>query len=147
MWVSCGFCLPSVQINQIISDLERDEGVRLKPYLDTVGKTTIGVGRNLTDNGITAAEARVLLQNDLFRVANELDRVAPWWREMSQLRQNALVNMAFNLGLPRLLTFKKMMFALENGNFETAWAEAMGSKWAAQVGERANRIADSFIKG
>ena len=136
-----------MQINQIISDLERDEGVRLKPYLDTVGKTTIGVGRNLTDNGITAAEARVLLQNDLFRVANELDRVAPWWREMSQLRQNALVNMAFNLGLPRLLTFKKMMLALENGNFETAWAEAMGSKWAAQVGERANRIADSFIKG
>lgn len=136
-----------MQINQIISDLERDEGVRLKPYLDTVGKTTIGVGRNLTDNGITAAEARVLLQNDLFRVANELDRVAPWWREMSQLRQNALVNMAFNLGLPRLLTFKKMMLALQNGNFETAWAEAMGSKWAAQVGERANRIADSFIKG
>lgn len=136
-----------MQINQIISDLERDEGVRLKPYLDTVGKTTIGVGRNLTDNGITAAEARVLLQNDLFRVANELDRVAPWWREMSQVRQNALVNMAFNLGLPRLLTFKKMMLALENGNFETAWAEAMGSKWAAQVGERANRIADCFIKG
>ena len=136
-----------MQINQIISDLERDEGVRLKPYLDTVGKTTIGIGRNLTDNGITAAEARVLLQNDLFRVANELDRVAPWWREMSQVRQNALVNMAFNLGMPRLLTFKKMMLALENGNFETAWAEAMGSKWAAQVGERANRIADSFIKG
>ena len=136
-----------MQINQIISDLERDEGVRLKPYLDTVGKTTIGVGRNLTDNGITAAEAKVLLQNDLFRVANELDRVAPWWREMSQVRQNALVNMAFNLGLPRLLTFKKMMVALENGNFETAWAEAMGSKWAAQVGERANRIADCFIKG
>ena len=136
-----------MQINQIISDLERDEGVRLKPYLDTVGKTTIGIGRNLTDNGITAAEAKVLLQNDLFRVANELDRVAPWWRKMSQVRQNALVNMAFNLGLPRLLTFKKMMVALENGNFETAWAEAMGSKWAAQVGERANRIADSFIKG
>ena len=136
-----------MQINQIISDLERDEGVRLKPYLDTVGKTTIGIGRNLTDNGITAAEAKVLLQNDFFRVANELDRVAPWWREMSQVRQNALVNMAFNLGLPRLLTFKKMMVALENGNFETAWAEAMGSKWAAQVGERANRIADSFIKG
>lgn len=136
-----------MQINQIISDLERDEGVRLKPYLDTVGKTTIGIGRNLTDNGITAAEAKVLLQNDLFRVANELDRVAPWWREMSQVRQNALVNMAFNLGLPRLLTFKKMMVALENGNFETAWAEAMGSKWAAQVGERANRIADCFIRG
>ena len=136
-----------MQINQIISDLERDEGVRLKPYLDTVGKTTIGIGRNLTDNGITAAEAKMLLQNDLFRVANELDRVAPWWREMSQVRQNALVNMAFNLGLPRLLKFKKMMVALENGNFETAWAEAMGSKWAAQVGERANRIADSFIKG
>jgi len=136
-----------VQINQIISDLERDEGVRLKPYLDTVGKTTIGVGRNLTDNGITAAEARMLLQNDLFRVANELDRVAPWWREMSQLRQNALVNMAFNLGMPRLLTFKKMMLALQNGNFETAWAEAMGSKWAAQVGERSKRIADCFMKG
>jgi lysozyme len=136
-----------VQINQIISDLERDEGVRLKPYLDTVGKTTIGVGRNLTDNGITAAEARMLLQNDLSRISDELDRVVPWWREMSDSRQNALVNMAFNLGMPRLLTFKKMMLALENGNFETAWAEAMGSKWAAQVGKRANRIADCFMKG
>lgn len=136
-----------MQINQIISDLERDEGVRLKPYLDTVGKTTIGVGRNLTDNGITAAEARMLLQNDLSRISDELDRVVPWWREMSDSRQNALVNMAFNLGMPRLLTFKKMMLALENGNFETAWAEAMGSKWAAQVGKRANRIADCFMKG
>jgi len=136
-----------VQINQIISDLERDEGVRLKPYLDTVGKTTIGVGRNLTDNGITAAEARMLLQNDLSRISGELDRVVPWWREMSDSRQNALVNMAFNLGMPRLLTFKKMMLALQSGNFETAWAEAMGSKWAAQVGERSKRIADCFMKG
>jgi len=136
-----------VQINQIILDLERDEGVRLKPYLDTVGKTTIGVGRNLTDNGITAAEARMLLQNDLSRISGELDRVVPWWREMSDSRQNALVNMAFNLGMPRLLTFKKMMLALQSGNFETAWAEAMGSKWAAQVGERSKRIADCFMKG
>lgn len=136
-----------MQINQIILDLERDEGVRLKPYLDTVGKTTIGVGRNLTDNGITAAEARMLLQNDLSRISGELDRVVPWWREMSDSRQNALVNMAFNLGMPRLLTFKKMMLALQSGNFETAWAEAMGSKWAAQVGERSKRIADCFMKG
>jgi len=136
-----------VQINQIISDLERDEGVRLKPYLDTVGKTTIGIGRNLTDNGITAAEARVLLQNDLSRISGELDRNAPWWRSLSEARQRALANMCFNMGWNRLSGFVHLLAALQAGDWATAKTEALTSKWAAQVGNRANRIALMFEEG
>lgn len=135
------------EINLLAMDLTRDEAERLKPYKDSVGKLTIGVGRNLDDVGISAEESRILLFNDIARVLGELDRQLPWWRGMSEGRQRALANMAFNLGLPRLRGFKKMLTALETGQWEAAHNEALTSRWAGQVGQRANRIAQIFLEG
>ena len=125
----------------IASDLKRDEGLRLKPYLDSVGKLTIGYGRNLDDNGISEVEAETMLKADIEVAASELDHNIPWWRGLPEAAQNALVNMVFNLGWPRLSLFKKMLAALETRDYETAAVEALHSKWAGQVGERAKRIA------
>jgi lysozyme len=133
-----------MNIEALKVDLLRDEGCKLKPYVDTVGKVTVGIGRNLTDNGITLEEARHLLENDITAVIVELDRVLPWWRAMPEPKGRALANMAFNLGLPRLLKFSKMLTALECGEYDMAADEAMASKWAAQTGERAERIATIF---
>ena len=63
------------------------EGLRLRPYKCTAGKMTIGVGRNLDDNGITQAEAFALLENDIIAVEADLDRTWPWWRQMSEARR------------------------------------------------------------
>ena len=128
-------------IDLLLANLKRDEGLRLKPYKDSVGKLTIGYGRNLDDMGITEDEAAVLLDHDIERAVTELDRALPWWREMPPSWQRGLVNMRFNLGLTRLRTFKKMLAALQAGDRERAADEALDSVWAGQVGERATRIA------
>ncbi len=130
--------------DSITDDLKRDEGLRLKPYLDSVGKVTIGYGRNIDDVGITEREAEAMLANDIARTLADLNRALPWWRKLPSRQQRGLQNMCFNLGLPRLLGFKKMLAALKSGDRKRAAEEALDSKWAGQVGERAERIAELF---
>lgn len=129
---------------QLIQDLISDEGLKTEPYIDTVGKTTIGVGRNLDDNGISQAEAMFMLTNDIEMVETELDARLDWWRGLPDDAQRALCNMTFNLGWPRLSKFEKMLAALKDRDFEEAAAQALASKWATQVGQRAIRIAQLF---
>jgi len=135
-----------VDWDKLKQDLIRDEGVRLKPYTDSVGKMTIGVGRNLDDMGITESEADYLLENDIGRTRIELDRVVPWWRDLPDAPGRALVNMCFNLGWPRLSKFKNMLASLQAGDFDAAAGHALDSRWATQVGDRATRVAD-LIRG
>ena len=129
------------------SDLIRDEGLKLKPYTDTAGKLTLGVGRNLTDNGISKDEAIYLLRSDVANVEEDLDRHMPWWRDLPEPCARGLANMAFNLGLPRLSTFAIMLANLERKDFHGAAIECLASSWAEQVGQRAERIANLFIEG
>jgi lysozyme len=130
----------------LVRQLTRDEGLRLKPYTDTVGKLTIGVGRNLTDVGISKAEAEALLQADIERSAALLDQELPWWKTLDGPRQRVLLNMAFNLGY-RLLTFKNTLKAVREGRWEDAAAGMLASKWAYQVGQRAHRLAATMRSG
>ena len=118
----------------------RHEGVRLYPYRDTVGKLTIGVGRNLDDVGISEEEAQLLLRNDLTQISAEL-AAQPWFSTLDRARRLALIDMGFNLGLPRLLQFKRMIAALEAGDWQRAADEMLDSRWAAQVGARARELA------
>ena len=133
-------------MDAVEQDLIRDEGMVLRPYSDSVGKMTIGIGRNLDDRGITEAEARYLARSDILGAVADLDRNVPWWRGLAEPRQRALVNMCFNVGWPRLSSFARMWAALEAGDYETAADEALDSKWARQVGARAERIA-ALIRG
>ncbi|MDN7676442.1 glycoside hydrolase family protein [Burkholderia oklahomensis] len=130
----------------LIAELSRDEGRRLKPYLDTVGKTSIGVGRNLTDVGISDTECDVLLSNDVDRTIAWLDRNLPWWRSLNPVRQRVVVNMAFNMG-GRLLTFTNTLAAMKRGDYVAAADGMLASKWASQVGARATRLAAMMREG
>jgi lysozyme len=132
---------------RLVEDLKRDEGVRLKPYECTAGKLTIGVGRNIQDNGISVAEAELMCANDVDRCCAELDASFAWWRKMTEGRQRALCNMCFNLGITRLRTFARTLRALEDGRYDDAANHALESQWARQVGARAKRIAELFRKG
>ncbi len=126
------------------TDLKRDEGFVSHAYQDSEGYWTIGYGRMIDKRlggGITDAEAGILLKNDIVESKADLDRALPWWRALSEASRRGLVNMCFNLGLPRLLTFKRMLAALQAGDGDSAADEALHSKWAGQVGDRAKRIA------
>lgn len=133
--------------NRLLSHLCKHEGLRLKPYRDSVGKLTIGVGRNLDDVGISAAEAMTLCLNDIEEASEELDRQVPWWRSLNDARQEVLCEMRFNMGWPRLAGFRKFLLAAEAGDFEAAAHEMLSSQWAAQVGKRAVTLADATRKG
>jgi lysozyme len=116
------------------------EGIRLRPYTDTVGKLTIGVGRNLTDRGITLAEAMLLLDTDLDECLRWLRATFPWWADLSPARQAALVDLRFNLGGAGLLKFKRFLAAMEAGDYGRAAEALRASRWARQVKTRAPRV-------
>lgn len=130
-----------------IDQLIKHEGLRLKPYLDTESKTTIGIGRNLDDNGITEEEAMYLLKNDIQRHAWELEIAFPAVQLVNWTRYYVLLNMAFNLGIPRLRSFKKMWAAIERQDFEAAALEMLDSKWHQQVGARAEELSELMKRG
>lgn len=123
------------------------EGLRLKPYKCTAGKVTIGVGRNLDDKGITQAEAFALLENDIDEVCRELDQVWPWWRQMTDPRQQVLADMCFNLGLGRLKGFVNTIGFMKAGEYDKAADGMLASLWASQVGTRAQRLARMMREG
>ncbi|KAG0163981.1 hypothetical protein DFQ28_001963 [Apophysomyces sp. BC1034] len=116
----------------LLSELSRDEGRRLKPYLDTVGKTTIGVGRNLIDVGISDSECGLLLENDVTRSVAWLDHNLPWWCSLDAIRQRVIINIAFNMGC-KLLTFVNTLAAMQRGDYAAAADGMLASKWAAQL--------------
>lgn len=131
----------------LAKQLKIDEGLKDKPYLDTVGKLTIGVGRNLYDVGLSPDEIQYLLGNDIKRVEGDLDVALPWWRDMTEARQQVLANMCFNLGVGGLLGFKNTLAAMKAGRYEEAATGMRQSLWARQVGERSERLAKRMSSG
>ena len=138
------------------------EGLRLQPYFCSKNKLTIGVGRCIDTNPLTAEEERVvgdwkhgiskcsamyLLRNDVKRIYKDLKKELSFFNSLDQERQYALIDMAFNIGVWGLLGFKKMLNAIEKGNYKLAAKECLNSKYAKDVGIRAIRIANTIETG
>lgn len=123
------------------------EGLRLAPYIDTRGNITIGVGRNLSDRGITKAEALHLLANDIVFCAQELQRLLPWYSKLDNVRKLAFLDMVFNLGVTEFLNFKDMLAAAREQKWTRAATECLDSLWREQVGQRAANIANMLQTG
>lgn len=127
--------------------LVRDEGMRLKPYKDSVGKLTIGVGRNLDDVGICREEAEMLLQHDIVSHTFDLNTALPWISGLDEIRRGVLINMCFNMGIHALLGFKHTLSLIQQGDYAGASKEMLNSHWAEQVGARAQRLAKQLEEG
>ena len=126
--------------------IKSDEGFRALPYKCPADKWTIGYGRNLSDRGISQAEAQLMIENDILICKQEMEAFEWYYGQPPGVR-DALVNMCFNLGLPMLLRFKRMLAALVGKDYNQAAIEALDSRWANQVGDRAKRVACSIRAG
>lgn len=115
--------------------LRLEEGVRKYPYVDTVGKATIGVGRNLTDVGLRAKEIDFLLDNDIDDVMHGIATYCPWFGMLSETRQLVVADMVFNLGIAKFLEFKRTIAAIRVGHYDAAADNMLDSKWSRQVGK------------
>lgn len=154
--------------HDLIEELIKHEGLRLQVYQDTLGIDTIGIGRNLEDRGIskeeldwmdyptidhvyeygiTEADAVYLATNDVQIVEDELLRAHPCVDRLDSVRQLVLIDMAFNLGVPRLCKFKNMWAAVHEDDFATAAKEMLDSRWAKQVKGRATKLANAMHNG
>lgn len=132
---------------------------RLMPYLDCCGKywrdchcekrgrLTIGYGRNIDDIGISKEEAGSNLDNDILRAQTAVIRELPWSVELDRPRFEVLVNMTFNMGIGGTLGFRKFLAELHDGHFEAAAKEMLDSRWAEQVGRRADELAQIVRTG
>lgn len=148
-----------MDIEALVTMLTTDEAKRQFPYDDANGRRairkgdtiqgqiTIGIGRNLSGNGLSEEEIYYLLHNDIRDVMKSLDLNIPWWRNLSDPRQRVLASMAFNMGVQGLLGFKTTLGLIQKGKYREAAFQMLQSKWATQVGDRATRLAQMMEVG
>ena len=141
--------------DQLIAQIKRHEGKVTQngkhvPYQDHLGYWTIGYGRLIDPKlggGISEGEAMFNLRNDLSNVYGELTHAYPWIEDLDAARRDVLINMCFNMGLTRLSKFVKMLAAIRAGAYEEAASELLDSRYASQVGARANELAEQMVSG
>lgn len=134
-------------LDRVRTQLKLDEGFRAHPYPDTAGKTTIGYGRNLTDDGITEAEASVLLEHDLAGALTAVTRACPWSATLDDVRLGVLLQLEVNLGLAGELKFVQMLAALERGDYDAASGALIDSVADQQEPARVMRWAQELKTG
>lgn len=98
--------------------------------------------RDFKLNGITSEEAMMLLNNDIYNSEADLKRTFKWFERAPEELKEVLMNMCFNMGIKRLLTFKNTLWYMGAGEYEKAAGNMLKSKWARQVGDRAKVLAE-----
>lgn len=121
------------------------EGYRANLYRDSLGIQTIGVGWNIDQTPMRDDEIQLRLTNDITYFYSSLMQY-DWFKHLDANRQLAIIDMAF-MGIKRLLGFTKMIIALGFGHYDEAASEALNSKWAQQVGKRAEDVANILRTG
>ena len=155
---------------RVRAELKHSEGCRLEAYQDSEGVWTIGYGsiryaRNDTvgtgdkretrqvakgdpvreGDRITQEQAELELGRDIYVACHDLEHALPWTERLPTPALESLVRMSFQLGVPRLLGFKRMLAALRRHDFAEAVLEGFDSKWARQTPKRAVRVLRGFV--
>ncbi len=134
-------------MDDLRSLLIEHEANKLFPYVDPVGKITIGVGRNLTDRGITNVTSMQMLEEDIALCKMQLEHFS-WYTSMDKVRQEVLIELCFNIGFHDLLQFKTMISFLQEKDWELAADAMLASKWRQDVGViRSSNMAKRLVTG
>jgi len=136
------------EMERLIEQLKRHEGVRTHAYKDQFGTVHIGAGRNISDGphkglGLSMEEIDFMLSNDIVRTIRELSAEYPWFNDLEEgARRDGIINMHFNLGRVRFAKFKKAISHMESGDHDAAATEFLDSLWAKQVKGRSLEVTD-----
>lgn len=132
---------------KVDSLLKKHEGLRYTLYKCPAGKLTIGYGHNIEDRGISEKCAEFILQEDREIAYRQVKNAVSDFCILNEARQYVLIDMCFNIGISKLLSFKKMLKALKNNDYSLAAKEMLASKWAAQVPGRAKELSEIMETG
>lgn len=145
-----------MNITDLREQLKIDEGVKYEIYNDHLGYATFGIGHLIVEGdeehgkpvGTPVSKERVndVFDKDVMTYVREAEKVFPTLLDLPETAQQVIVNMAFNMGAPRLSKFKKFIAGVNAGDWNTAAVEMMDSRWARQVGARATRLRDRILE-
>jgi len=124
-------------MDKIKEMLVKHEGLVCHVYDDSLGYKTIGVGRCLDKNGISEDEAMYLLDNDIKRVIDSLDKHWHVWRSFPELAQMVCVDCTFQMGITGWMAFRHTRALMEMECWLEASEEILRSKYATQTPNRA----------
>ena len=135
--------------DKLLEMLKRHEGVRSHVYLCSAGYETIGVGRNISKSGMGLSDDEVnyLLENDIVRVIKELSSEYPWFKDLDEVRKDAMIDISFNLGATKLRKFVLALDAMERADYKTAAEEFLNSDWSRTVKGRSIELAAMIETG
>ena len=144
-----------MNIEALREQLKVDEGVKYEIYKDHLGYPTFGIGHLITENdpehgepdGTEISEDRVneVFESDVSKFVSEAKILFPDLDDLPEVAQQVIVNMAFNMGRPRLSKFKNFIAGVNDRDWVRAAEEMMDSRWADQVGARAVRLRNLIL--
>ena len=144
-----------MNIEALREQLKVDEGVKYEIYKDHLGYPTFGIGHLITEDdpehgepdGTEISEDRVneVFESDVAKFVSEAKILFPDLDELPDVAQQVIVNMAFNMGRPRLSKFKNFIAGVNDRDWTRAAEEMMDSRWATQVGDRAIRLRNQIL--
>jgi len=127
----------------IVKFVKEEEGFREKPYLDTLGVPTFGIGFTY----ITEDEADTILEGRISKIDTQLQDKYEWYNSLNEIRKAVMISMVYQLGFGGVGKFKKFLAAMAEGDYTTAAHEMLDSLWARQTPHRAKRQSDMIING
>lgn len=150
---------------RLLESIRLHEGYRSEAYRDHLGNWTIGYGHLLEDEplrqfmplgsvGALLSKLTARATHDAWLIEDvqtALQDAERWlgfaFANLSDIRQEVVVEMAFQLGYTRLSGFVKLRVAIMDGEWEEARTQMLDSLWARQVPNRAHELADKFRAG
>lgn len=132
--------------SELLQQIKEHEGLKLFPYKCPAGKLTIGYGHNLEDNGLSQSVCEYILIEDIEEAKRDLYAIftRDFFDSLSDNQKIALVDMMFNLGMSRFLTFKKFILAVKNKDFIKASAEIINSRAYRQNKSRYKKLSEQI---
>lgn len=121
---------------KLMQSVKAHEGLRLKPYKDSLGILTVGYGHNLESHTVTPHLAEEWLGEDLYSAIISAKMFPEWQFLDTDARQNAFAEMVFNIGPLGVSNFKNMLASIRVQDWQEVAKQALDSKWATQVGKR-----------
>lgn len=129
--------------------IKQHEGYRGRIYIDSVGVPTGGYGHAfLTGSPLSQPIWELIFEEDFQRTVNDYDYLVEEYNlDLNPVRRGVLIDMLFNLGLSKLLRFKKFIRAMQLKDWERAADEMINSRWYNQVGTRAVKLVKMMREG
>ena len=134
---------------EVMEQIKRHEGYRDTVYYDSVGVPTVGYGHALLEGSrVPAVVADILFEQDFNDAVKDYTILSNrWGLDLNPVRRGVMLDMLFNLGVSRLVKFQKFLTALQVKNYDKAADEMLDSKWATQVGKRAEKLSEMMRRG